>query len=418
MTSTSAHASESAPSAVVFRSAQVFDGRAFVSGARDVLVDGDRIAAVGTPGSLDVPAGAAEVDASEKTLSPGIIDCHVHLCTDSPGALTLLSEPFSLQFFKAVDHMEKTLRAGVTTVRDAGGTDSGVKEALRRGLVRGPRLKIAVTILSQTGGHGDPRLASGQCMPFLVEHPGRPGGVADGVEGVTRKARELFRAGADHIKICSTGGVSTPGDDPRHSQFSEAEIAAIVAEAEAQHTHVMSHAQGAPGIKNALRAGVRSIEHGIYLDDEAIDLMLEKDAFLVPTLQAPLALIRAHESGVAFDPLVVAKAYEVVDAHHASVSKAYEAGVRFAMGTDAGVGPHGENLEEISLMAGVGLSAAEALAASTSNAADLMGLGEEVGRISEGFAADLVLFDRDLEASGVEGVQHAVEGVWQAGVRV
>src|SRR5699024_934326 len=230
---------------------------------------------------------------------------------------------------------------GVTAVRDAGGTDLGAKVAVETGTVRGPRLSIAVNIMSQTGGHGDFHLVSGAESPFLSPHPGRPSGVADGLEGVQRKTRELLRAGADHIKICSTGGVLSPRDDPRHSQFTEAEIGVIVAEAAAQGAHVMSHAQGAPGIKNAVRAGVRSIEHGTYLD---------------PTLQAPQAVIKAAEAGESLPASVVDKAHRVVEAHRNSITRAHAAGVPIAMGTDAGVGPHGQNLEEISLLAEVGLS--------------------------------------------------------------
>ena len=252
---------------------------------------------------------------------------------------------------------------------------------------------------------------------MLSGHPGRPHGVADGVDGVTRKARELFHAGADHIKICSTGGVLSPADDPRHSQFTEAEIRAIVAEAAAQGSYVMSHAQGSNGIKTALRAGVRSIEHGIYLDDEAIELFLETGAYLVPTLQAPVSVIRAADSGSNLPASVVEKARHVADVHIESIAKAHRAGVRLAMGTDAGVGPHGQNLEELELLSKVGLSAAEALRAATVNGADLMGI-DDIGRVTRGAVADLVLFEGDVEADGLVGIQDRVHAVFQSGVHV
>src|SRR5699024_10199407 len=162
---------------------------------------------------------------------PGIIDCHVHLTSSGAAATSNFHDPFSLQFYNSVAHMEATLKGGVTTVRDAGGTDLGAKVAVETGTVRGPRLSIAVNLMSQTVGHGDFHLVSGAESPFLPPPPGRPSGVADGLEGVQRKTRELLRAGADHIKICSTGGVLSPRDDPRHSQFTEAEIGVIVAEA-------------------------------------------------------------------------------------------------------------------------------------------------------------------------------------------
>lgn len=401
----------------VFTNAAVFDGTRFLPGRRDVVVDGDAVTAITEPGQGSHNADDTFVDCAGQTIIPGVIDCHVHLTSTGAGNTSSFHDPFSLQFYNSVAHMDATLKGGVTTVRDAGGTDLGAKVAVETGVVRGPRLSIAVNIMSQTGGHGDFHLVSGAESPFLAPHPGRPSGVADGLEGVQRKARELLRAGADHIKICSTGGVLSPRDDPRHSQFSEAEIAVIVAEAAAQGAHVMSHAQGAPGIKNAVRAGVRSIEHGIYLDDEAIDLMLEHGTFLVPTLQAPQAVIKAAEAGVALPEAVVEKARTVVEAHHESTVRAHEAGVQIAMGTDAGVGPHGENLEEISLLAGAGLSTTEALAAGTSVAAALLG-EERVGRIGEGSLADLVLIDGDLRTDDVRGIEDRVHAVYLGGVPV
>ncbi|WP_350268988.1 amidohydrolase family protein [Brevibacterium sp. CBA3109] len=398
----------------VFKNAKVFDGTRFLAGLRDIVVDGGVISAVTEGGQGSHDAGDTYIDCADKTIIPGVIDCHVHLMSTGAGNTSSFHDPFSLQFYNSVDNMAKTLKGGVTTVRDAGGTDLGAKVAIETGIVRGPRLSIAVNIMSQTGGHGDFHLVSGAESPFLAPHPGRPSGVADGLEGVQRKTRELLRAGADHIKICSTGGVLSPRDDPRHSQFTEAEIAVIVAEAAAQGAHVMSHAQGAPGIKNAVRAGVRSIEHGIYLDDEAIDLMLDNGTFLVPTLQAPQAVIKAAEAGSALPQAVVDKAHSVVEAHYASIAKAYEAGVRIAMGTDAGVGPHGENLEEISLLAGVGLSTTEALAAGTSVAAELLG-HDNVGRIDEGALADLVVIDGDLSTEDVRGIESRVSSVHLGG---
>ncbi|EKU45934.1 MULTISPECIES: metal-dependent hydrolase family protein [Brevibacterium] len=401
----------------VFTNAQVFDGTRFIPGRRDVVVDGGRITAITEAGQGSHNASDTFVDCSERTLVPGIIDCHVHLMSAGAASTSAFHDPFSLPFYSSVRHMEETLAGGVTTMRDAGGTDLGAKVAVDTGVVRGPRMTIAVTIMSQTGGHGDFHLVSGSDSPFLAPHPGRPSGVADGVDGVRRKTRELLRAGADHIKICSTGGVLSPRDDPRHSQFTEEEIAVIVAEAAAQGAHVMSHAQGAPGIKNAVRAGVRSIEHGIYLDDEAIDLMLEHGTFLVPTLQAPRAVIKAAEAGASLPQSVIDKAHAVIETHHESIVRAHEAGIRIAMGTDAGVGPHGKNLEEISLLAGAGLSSAEALAAGTSVAADLLG-HDDRGRIAPDALADLVLVDGDLSSDDVRGIEDRVSEVWLDGTRV
>ncbi|MDR8018138.1 metal-dependent hydrolase family protein [Nesterenkonia aerolata] len=404
----------------LIRNCKLFDGETFHSD-QDVRIEQGVVTDVSNaaerPGAGTDDVGIPTLDGAGKTLTPGIIDCHVHMTTREAGSLDAMMEPFSLQFFQAVEHLSRTLRAGVTTVRDAGGSDAGVKAALERGIVEGPRLRAAISIMSQTGGHGDGRLPSGAESPMLSGHPGRPHGVADGVDGVTRKARELFHAGADHIKICSTGGVLSPADDPRHSQFTEAEIRAIVAEAAAQGSYVMSHAQGSNGIKTALRAGVRSIEHGIYLDDEAIELFLETGAYLVPTLQAPVSVIRAADSGSNLPASVVEKARHVADVHIESIAKAHHAGVRLAMGTDAGVGPHGQNLEELELLSKVGLSAAEALRAATVNGADLMGI-DDIGRVTRGAVADLVLFEGDVEADGLVGIQDRVHAVFQSGVHV
>ena len=404
----------------LIRNCKLFDGETFHSD-QDVRIEQGVVTDVSNaaerPGAGTDDVGIPTLDGAGKTLTPGIIDCHVHMTTREAGSLDAMMEPFSLQFFQAVEHLSRTLRAGVTTVRDAGGSEAGVKAALERGIVEGPRLRAAISIMSQTGGHGDGRLPSGAESPMLSGHPGRPHGVADGVDGVTRKARELFHAGADHIKICSTGGVLSPADDPRHSQFTEAEIRAIVAEAAAQGSYVMSHAQGSNGIKTALRAGVRSIEHGIYLDDEAIELFLETGAYLVPTLQAPVSVIRAADSGSNLPASVVEKARHVADVHIESIAKAHRAGVRLAMGTDAGVGPHGQNLEELELLSKVGLSAAEALRAATVNGADLMGI-DDIGRVTRGAVADLVLFEGDVEADGLVGIQDRVHAVFQSGVHV
>lgn len=402
---------------VLVTNVALFDGEAFKDGTCDVRVEDGRFSAVEPAGTLEKQDSETVVDGTGHTLTPGIIDCHIHALVNNAGSLEGFTEPFSLQFYRGVENLRLTLEAGVTSARDAGGADAGVREALERGLVRGPRLKVAVTIMSQTAGHGDGMLPSGACSPMLMPHPGRPSGVADGAQGVQVKTRELIRAGADHIKICSTGGVLSAADDPRHSQFTVDEISTIVAEATAQGRRVMSHAQGTAGIKNAVLAGVASIEHGIYLDDETVDLMLERDCVLVPTLQAPLAVIRAAEAGVPIPEAMVEKARRVAERHRESVAMAHQAGVRIAMGTDAGVGVHGQNLEELELMAGVGMSTAEVLRASTANAADLMG-DDSVGRVRVGNHGDFVLFEGSVEEHGVGQLRSVEKRVFQGGVAV
>ncbi len=409
--------SHPAPSAPTFlRGATVFDGERFRDDLAGVLVEAGRLRVIPHAAADTVPGGAEIVDLTGSTLSPGLIDTHVHMTISTGNSLGGFAEPFSAQFYRSVHNLATTLRAGVTTVRDAGGTDAGARQAVEDGTIEGPRLRVALSLMSQTGGHGDGWFPSGVSHPIMGEHPGRPSGVADGVDEVRKVARRILRAGADQIKICSTGGVMSPGDDPRHSQFTPDEIRTIVDEAHAQGKYVMAHAQGTQGIVNAVEAGVRSIEHGIYLDEAAADLMRERGAFLVPTLLAPLQVVRMAENGVALAPSVVDKARAVIDRHRLAVSVAAAAGVPIAMGTDAGVGPHGENLDELSLLHDAGLSIEAALAAATSVAARLMRI-DEIGRVADGAIADLVAFSGDLRRDGLAGIGSRVTGVWKGGVR-
>ena len=396
---------------VVIAGGEVFDGTGAPAAPGDVLVEGGRIVEVGT--GLD---GDVRVDASGHTVLPGLFDCHVHLTSSGVDLLQRLNRPFSYQFYEAARNLRATLEAGVTTVRDAGGSDLGIQRAVADGLIAGPRMLIAVNVIGQTGGHTDGWLPSSLDAPMGVPHPGRPAAIADGPDELRKTVRTLIRAGADVIKICTTGGVLSPGDDPTHSQFSPAELAVVVAEAAAAGRAVMAHAQGAGGIKNALVAGVRSIEHGIFLDDEAIELMLTRQAWLVPTLVAPLAVIEAAEAGAALPESVVAKAVDVAAAHQESFRRAVAAGVRVAMGTDSGVGPHGRNLQELAVMQRCGMSAEQALHAATGSAAQLCGLADRVGRLAPGLAADLVLVRGGVDDLADLGAR--IAQVWQAGLPV
>jgi imidazolonepropionase-like amidohydrolase len=393
----------------VFTGGEVFDGTGSAAQRADVLVEDGRISAIGT--GLD---GDVAVDCTGKTILPGLFDTHVHVMVTSLGLRNRLQTPFSYQFYEAAANLKKTLALGITTVRDAGGADLGVRQAVDNGLIPGPRMRISVSIISQTGGHGDGWTASGHCVPLSVAHPGRPSSIADGSDELRKLARELLRAGADQLKVCTTGGVLSPRDDPRHSQFTPEELAVLVTEASMQGTYVMAHAQGTEGIKNAIRAGIRSIEHGIYLDDEAIEMMLAAGTWLVPTLAAPLNVVRSAEAGLDLPDAVIKKARNVVEVHQESVRKAIAAGVKVAMGTDSGVGPHGSNLEELALMVGCGMTPAQSLAATTSSAADLLGLGHELGRLAEGYRADLVLVDGGID--DLSDLPDRISEVWQDGV--
>jgi len=377
-------------SRTVLSGGRVFDGTGSPVADADVLISDGKIIDVG-PG-LD---GDEHVDVAGQTVLPGLFDCHVHVMVSGIDLLRRLNRPFSYSFFQAARNLAATLDCGITTVRDAGGADLGVQRAVEDGLIDGPRMQIAITALSQTGGHGDGWLPSGVTTFLMSPHPGRPPGLVDGPEEMRKRVREIIRAGANVIKVHTSGGVLSPRDSPKHAQFRPDELAALMAETTAAGLPVMAHAQATDGIKNALRAGVRSIEHGIYLDEEAIELMLRTGAWLVPTLVAPHAVLKAAREGSQLPDGVVTKAQDVIAAHAAAFKQAVAAGVKIAMGTDCGVGPHGSNLDELPLMAEGGMTPAQVLAATTSSAADLMGLGDETGSIMPGKRADLIVLAGD-----------------------
>ncbi|MFT6392495.1 MAG: imidazolonepropionase-like amidohydrolase [Ilumatobacter sp.] len=391
----------------------IFDGTGAAPTAGDVAFADGRIVEIGS--GLD---GDEVVDCFGKLITPGLFDCHVHFMADgdfSPS--THAATPFSMNYFLAAERMQRTLACGITNVREAGGTDLGVKEAQEKGLIPGPRMQLSITILSQTGGHGDNWEVCGAHLPGMMdEHPGRPHNIVDGPQEMRVKVRELIRAGADVIKVCTSGGVISPRDDPQHAHFMADELDMLVAEATAAHKFVMAHAQATNGIKNAIRAGIRSIEHGIYLDDEAIQMMLDAGTYLVPTLIAPLAVLEASDRGVDLPAVVLEKATAVVDVHRESIRSAIEAGVKIAMGTDSGVSPHGQNLRELQLMADLGMSSIAVLESATHVAAELMGVDDKLGTLEVGKIADAVVFNgNDLELSDMRS---RVSQVFQAGNRV
>ena len=357
-----------------------------------VLVEAGRIVAVGARNQIAPRPDAARIDAGGGWILPGLIDTHVHVMLEGLDIPKMLTTPFSYNFYKAIAHMRRTLDAGITTVRDAGGADLGLKQAQADGLIAGPRLQISVTALSITGGHGDGWMPSGFSLDLWPPYPGMPDNKCDGVEAVRQKVREVLRAGAEVIKVCSTGGVLSPTDHPEFTQFTEDELRVMVQEgAYRRGVKVMAHAQGAEGIKNAVRAGIHSIEHGIYLDDEAIDLMLTRKTFLVPTLLAPLSVLEQAEAKGNMPEYGVRKARESIEAHSESIAKAYKAGVTIAMGTDAGVMPHGTNLRELGLMVNIGMSPMEAIVATTKTAAACLGWQDRLGTLEPDKLADVII---------------------------
>ena len=303
---------------------------------------------------------------------------------------------------------------GITTVRDASGADAGLRAAVEEGTLVGPRMQISVNMLSMTGGHNDPWLPSGIEGVFGTPYPGMPSGVCDGVDEVSKTVREMIRAGADVIKIASSGGFLSPADDPMEPNYSQDEVEAIVRTAADLGTWVMSHAHGPEGIKRAVRAGVRSIDHGTYLDAEGAAMMVERGTWLVPTLTAGDAT-EALAADEKVQPAVRDKLRGLGRPEFDAMRLAADAGVKVAMGTDCPVAPHGTNLNELRHMAANGFTPEQALHAATKSAAELMGLQDELGTIEPGKRADLVVIDGDpLEFAGYED---RIEQVWKDGVR-
>ena len=398
-------------SRVVFHGGQVFDATGVSPDpprSADVVVEDGRIVEVG-PG-LDGDDG---VDCSGKTLIPGLFDCHTHVMVSHFDLWEMVHTPFSLQFFEAKVNLEATLAAGITTVRDAGGADLGVKTAVERGFVNGPRMQISITMLSQTGGHGDKWMVCGGGLPtpFGLSHPGKPSGLVDGPEEMRKKVRELIRAGADVIKVATSGGVLSPRDDPRHGHFRHDELAVLVGETNAAGIFVMAHSQATEGIKSSIRAGIRSIEHGIYLDDEAIELMLEWGTFLVPTLMAPMGVVELAAAGAMVSASSLRKAEMVM-----ATPRRLDPRPR----STPGEGGHGHRLRRhpprqqpprLALMVEHGMTPAGALVAASRTAADLMGVSDELGTIEPGKRADLVVVDGDpLEVDSSRPDRVGLEG--------
>jgi len=392
----------------LFAGGRVFDARSGTVGAADVVVEDGRVVEVGP--RLD---GDEAVDVSGRLVLPGLFDCHVHLAASTLDIGAAVYDPVSLRHYNAVANLRRTLDVGVTTVRDAGFVDQGVKVAVERGLVPGPRVRLAVNMVSQTGGHGDDWTPGGVGWP---EDAGIPEALVDGVDSARRVVRLLVRAGADQIKVATTGGGLSAHTDPHVAQLREDELAEIVAEAAAAGRYVMAHAHSAAGVIAAVRAGVRSIEHGTLLTEEAVGLMAERGTYLVPTMSAPYGVIAAGEQGASLPPGGVEKARELIEHHAASVRLAHEAGVPIAMGTDAPVSPHGQNLGELGHLVRAGLTPAEAWQSTTLTAARLMRLDDELGSLEPGKRADLVVLAGELD--DLEKLPARVEQVWKDGVRL
>lgn len=367
--------------ATLFRGARIFDGERMLDG-HAVLVEGATIRRVAPEAEFAGFAGEI-AEGAGGTLLPGLIDCHMHLLLtggpDQLGPVTSLPAPtMALHGLKAA---QNALMGGITTLRDVGGyrfIEMSVRDAINRGDFAGPTILCSGHILVMTGGHA-----------------GRIGREADGVDEVTKAVREQIKGGADLIKFMATGGVATPGSDPSAAEFSEAECAAICAEAKRRGKRIAAHAHGAGGISNAVRGGVTSIEHGKFLDEPTVALMVAHGVFLVPTLSVGHWTLMNRERGT-IPAHIVEKTEWARERHRASLRMFHAAGGKLGMGTDAGTqyNMHGNSAFELALMVEAGIPAQDALISATSRAAELLGLADR-GRIADGLAADLLLVPGD-----------------------
>ncbi len=380
---------------LVFEHATLIDGtgRDPRPDVRIVAKDG-RVQKVGAVGASIMPRGARVIDCRGRTLMPGLLDAHVHLALIELDPLKELTLPPAVLALRIAREIEATLWAGFTTVRDAGGLDWGFKEAVRLGLIRGPRLLISGPFISQTGGHGDSRPRTSR-LPFpAVSGLTRETILADGADEVRRAAREALRRGADQIKVMASGGAMSPTDELDHTQFSVEEIRSAVEVARAAGTYVLAHAYGPRAIQNALAAGVRSIEHGNFLDEETADHMrAAQDAYLVPTI-ITYELLAAHgaRDGVSEDNL--RKIQKALGGAYDALALAQAKGLRIASGSDL-LGPMQPHKgREIALQARVTGPMAAIVAATKTNA-ELMRMDKDVGTVEEGKYADLIVLADD-----------------------
>jgi imidazolonepropionase-like amidohydrolase len=358
-----------------------------------VAIENDKIIAIGHDLSKNKSNYDEIIDGNDGFLLPGFIDAHVHLMANGFHNEDTMNDPFSYYFYRALKNMADTLNAGVTTARDCGLVDIGVKIAAERGLFPAPKLLISVIPLSTTGGHFDIYLNSGYDM--VNHYPGFPHPVCNGVEGVLAKTREVIRAKADFVKVMTTGGIISANDAPEDIQFNIKELKTIVDEAKRiGNRKVVTHCHGLGGIKTSLKAGVHSIEHGSFIDKPTAKIVAEKEIFLVPTFSV-MDFQRKQAANNELPEDKIQQAIDVTKVHQENLEIAYHEGVKMIMGTDSGVSPHGNNLGELEHLVNMGMSEIEAINAGTIDSARCLEIDNVTGSIEIGKTADLILTDEN-----------------------
>jgi len=383
-----------------------------VSGQRTddvvVLVEGDRIAQVGS--RLAIPNGTEIIDLGRATILPGLVDVHTHLSNQSGEyyADTFRRSPIDAAV-RAPIYARRTLEAGFTSVRDVGAAefiDVALRDAIQEGVIVGPRMSVATLALSATGGHGDLNGFS----PYLRFETFS--GIADGPDELRKKVRENIKRGADWIKVLAGAGVLSEEESAGAPQYSQQELDAVVTEAAMWGRKVAAHAHGAEAIKRAARAGVASVEHGGLVDEEGVRIMKEHGTYLVPDIITDVYILE-HGAEQQLPAKIIDKERALRPQQDANWSRAMKAGVKFAFGTDAGVYPHGENARQFALLVKhLGMSPIDAIRMATTNAADLLGWQDRVGRVAPGFYADFVAVAGDplADVSELERVRWVMKG--------
>jgi len=403
-----APATTPAPKKTIIRAGRVLNVRTGeLKGNQAIVIEGDKIAKIAPSGEVTAAAGDTTIDLPDATLLPGLIDAHTHLTMNVQFGYDKLAISAPRAALIGAHNARVTLEAGFTTVRNVAAweySDIALRDAINAGDVPGPRMLVSGPPLSITGGHCDNDL-----LPF--EYHATYPGVADGVEQVQHKVREVIKYGADLIKVCATGGVLSKGDDPNASQFTLEEMKAIVADAHRLGRKVAAHAHGAQGVIWASQAGVDSVEHGHLMNDEAIATLKKNGTYLVPTLY----LVDWHQENAAranLPDFAIQKMQMVSAVGKSNVKKAFEAGVKIGLGTDAAVYPHGLNARELAVYVKLGMTPLQAIQTATINDADLLGWPEKIGAIEAGKWADIIAVDGDptKDVTTLEHVKFVMKG--------